>query len=149
MRLFSNLLRSVPKAQPARDLSLTLPREQVHVLDRILTVLAKPAAALEPARILVHRMSLQEAWFRSFQPLALGEPMQFDILLDCRSGVRTVPGRVVELRPVPGGYAGRLQMSPGAVEAKDLELWLHKRSRTLTADPTVRADQPAPWALVS
>lgn len=149
MRLFSNLLRSVPKARPARDLSLTLPREQVHVLDRILTVLAKPAAAVEPVRILVHRMSLQEAWFRSFQPLDLGEPMQFDILLDCRSGVRTVSGRVVELRPVPGGFAGRLQMSPGAVEAKDLEQWLHKRSRTLSADPTIRADQPAPWALVS
>lgn len=149
MRLFSNLLRKATKAQPARDLALTLDPEQVHVLDRILTVLARPGAAPEPVRILVHRMSLQEAWFRAFQPLALGEPMQFDILLDCRSGVRTVSGRVVELRPVPGGFAGRLQMSPGAGEAKDLERWLRKRSRTLTADPTVRVGEPAPWALVS
>lgn len=154
MRLFKNLLKKAALqgvrslARPAADLTVTLPREQVHVLDRILVVLAQPPAS-ESVRLLVHKMSLREAWFRSFQPVAVGQQVRFDILLDCRSGVRSATGVVKELQPVPGGFDGRLEMEPGAEETHDLVRWLQTRSRTLAAGTTVRAGEPAPWALVS
>lgn len=125
-RLWGLDQESTPRDKPTSSTNLNQYDDLVD-LDRILILLARPAGAREPIRLMSRQMSLHEATFHSRGELTTGQDFQVQMLLEPGFSLQ-VHARVAEASRVDGECRGRLQFSCGAFERGAISTYLSKRN---------------------